>query len=75
MCHHHRFEVFLERPSTVLACAQTRSRYKHQNTYKFLIGIAPQGSITYVSRAWGGHVSDVHEHCGIVINFQHGDYN
>ena len=69
------FEVFLERPSTVLARAQTWSNYKHQNTCKFLIGIAPQGSITFVSRAWGGRVSDVHltEHCGTLNKLQHGD--
>ena len=29
------FEVFLERPSTVLARAQTWSNYKHHNTCKF----------------------------------------
>ena len=65
----------LERPSTVLARAQTWSNYKHQKTCKFLIGIAPQGSITFVSRAWGGCVSDVHltECCGILNKLQHGD--
>ena len=43
----------------------------------FLIRIAPQGSITYVSRAWGGRVSDVHltEQCGILNKLQHGDLN
>ena len=67
----------MERPSTVLARAQTWSNYnyKHHNTCKFLIGIAPQGSITYVLRAWGGRVSDVHltEQCGILNKLQHSD--
>ena len=52
------FEIFIERPSNLLARAQTWSNYKHHNTVKFLIGIAPQGSVTYISPAWGGRVSD-----------------
>ena len=54
------FEVFIERPSNLLARAQTWSSYKHHNTVKFLIGVAPQGYITYISHAWGGRVSDKH---------------
>ena len=42
------FEVFIERPSNLLARAQTWSSYKHHNTVKFLIGVAPQGYITYM---------------------------
>jgi len=52
------FEIFIERPSNLLARAKTWSSYKHHNTVKFLIGIAPQGCITYLSRAWGGRSSD-----------------
>ena len=33
------FEVFCERPSDLMARAQTFSNYKHHNTVKFLIGI------------------------------------
>ena len=33
-------EVFIERPSNLLARACTWSSYKHHNTVKFLIGIA-----------------------------------
>lgn len=47
------FEVFIERPSSLLARALTWSNYKHHNTVKFLIGITPQGSISYISEAWG----------------------
>ena len=50
------FEVFIERPSNLLARGQTFSNYKHHNTVKVLIAITPQGSICFVSRAWG----DVH---------------
>ena len=48
------FEVFINRPSNLLARAQTWSSYKHHNTVKVLIGISPQDTISYVSQAWGG---------------------
>ncbi len=35
------FKIFVERPSNVLARAQTFSSYKHHNTVKYLIGITP----------------------------------
>ena len=69
------FECFIERPSSLLARASTWSQYKHHNTVKFLIGIAPQGVITYISDAWGGRVSDKYltEHCGILKKILPGD--
>ena len=33
------FEIFIERPSSLIAGAMTWSNYKHHNTDKFLIGI------------------------------------
>ena len=69
------FEVFMERPKGLLARAQTWSNYKHHNTIKFLIGISPQGSITFVSKGWGGRASDQHltENCGILDHLLPGD--
>lgn len=69
------FEVFCERPSDLMARAQTFSNYKHHNTIKFLIGITPQGVISFVSRGWGGRVSDKHltENCGLLNHLQPGD--
>ena len=69
------FEVFMERPTNGKARAQTWSNYKHHNTAKFLIGIAPQGVITFISKGWGGRVSDVHltENCGILKYLLPGD--
>lgn len=69
------FEVFMERPKGLMARAQTWSNYKHHNTVKFLIGIAPQGSITFISKGWGGRVSDRHltENCGILDHLLPGD--
>ena len=54
------FEIFIERATNLKARAQTWSNYKHHNTIKFLIGIAPQGAVTYISKGWGGRVSDVY---------------
>ena len=69
------FEVFMERPTALRARAQTWSNYKHHNTAKFLIGISPQCSITYISKGWGGRVSDVHptENCGLLDQLLPGD--
>ena len=69
------FEVFCERPSDLMARAQTFSNYKHHNTVKFLIAITPQGVISFVSKGWGGRVSDKHltENCGILNFLQPGD--
>jgi len=42
------------------ARAQTWSNYKHHNTVKYLVGITPQGTISFISNGWGGRVSDKH---------------
>ena len=69
------FEVFTEKPAALKARAQTFSTYKHHNTVKFLIGISPQGVTSYISKAWGGRVSDKHltENCGILKNLLPND--
>ncbi|EDO43889.1 predicted protein [Nematostella vectensis] len=63
------------RPSSLIARAMTWSNYKHHNTIKFLIGITPQGVISFISKAWGGRVSDKHltEHCSILSKLLPGD--
>jgi hypothetical protein len=33
------FEIFIDRPSNLMARAQTWSSYKHHNTAKYMIGI------------------------------------
>ena len=59
------FEVHVQTPSALLAKAQVYSHYKSGTTIKFLIGITPQGTISYVSHGWGGRTSDkwITEHC------------
>ena len=65
------FEIFIERPTSLTARAQTWSNY----TVKFLIGITPQGSVAYISQGWGGRTSDVHltENSGLLQNLLPGD--
>lgn len=69
------FEIFTERPSSMEERSLTWSAYKHHNTAKFLIGVAPQGSITFISRGLGGRTSDklLTESCGILDNLLPGD--
>ena len=69
------FEIFIDRPSNLLARAQTFSSYKHHNTVKFLIGITPQGTVCFVIEAWGGRTSDkfLTENCGILNKLLPGD--
>lgn len=65
----------MERPTDLKARAQTYSNYKGGNTVKFLIGIAPQGVITFISDGWGGRTSDKHltEHSGFLEHLRPGD--
>ncbi|KAK3918520.1 Ribosomal RNA small subunit methyltransferase G [Frankliniella fusca] len=51
------FEVRGPTPSGLLAKAQTYSHYKKNSTVKLLIGITPQGTVSYISEAWGGRTS------------------
>ena len=69
------FEVFTERPTSLMARAQTWSNYKKHNTVKFLIGITPQGSVAFISKGWGGRVSSIHliENCGLLKHLLLGD--
>jgi len=71
------FEIFICRPSNLLARAQTFSSYKHHNTVKVLIGVNPQGTISFVSKAWGRRTSDkfLTENCGILKMLLPGDLN
>ena len=62
------FEVFIDRPSLLKSRAQTWSNYKHHQTLKYLISIAPNCLINFISEGWGGRTSDKHLaiHCGFL---------
>lgn len=69
------FELFIEKPSGLLAKACTWSQYKHYNTAKYLISITPQGVISFISRGWGGRASDqyITENSGFLRHVLSGD--
>lgn len=66
------FEIFTERPSNQHAKTQTFSNYKHHKTVKYLIGVIPQGTISFKSE---GRVSDknITENCGLLDKLLPGD--
>lgn len=68
-------EIFIERPGNLTASAMTWSNYKHHNTIKILVGIAPTGSVIYVSWAFGGRTSDkvITQRSGFLDLIEHGD--
>ena len=43
-------ELFTEKLSSLTAQWLTRSEYKHSNTFKLLIGVAPNGLVNFISR-------------------------
>ena len=69
------FEIFIEKPSNLLAKASTWSQYKHYNTAKYLISITPQGVVNFISKGWGGCASDryIVENSGFLNNILPGD--
>ncbi|XP_074470441.1 uncharacterized protein LOC141754906 [Sebastes fasciatus] len=69
------FEIFIEKPIDLRARAQTYSKYKHHHTRKYLIGITPQGTVSFLSKGWGGRTSDKHltESSGFLDHLNPGD--
>ena len=51
-------EIRIERPSHPQIQRSTWSEYKHGNTLKGLVGISPNGCVTFVSKLYGGSISD-----------------
>jgi len=52
------FELFVDRAVSLKTRAETWSNYKQHNIVKFLIGITPQGTISFISNGWVGRASD-----------------
>lgn len=69
------FEIFIEKPYSVMARVQTSDNDKHKYTIKYLTGVTPKGAIIFVSQGWGGRLSDKHItlHCGVLEKLVLGD--
>ena len=68
-------EVKIEMPNNTRANVLCWSSYKHHHTVKFLVGIAPDGTITFISKAYGGRITDgqLTTDCGILLLLETGD--
>ena len=69
-------EIKVEMPSSLVLKSQTYSNYKSANTLKGLVGISPNGCITFLSQLYTGSISDreITERCGILkMSYQDGD--
>ena len=68
-------EIFTEMPSSYRSQSATFSNYKHHNTAKGLVGISPNGAITFVSELYAGRSTDkqITKHCGILELLERGD--
>ncbi len=51
-------ELFLETPTDLALQSSTWSNYKQHNTAKYLIGVTPNGAVTFASPAFVGSISD-----------------
>ena len=51
-------EIFIQTPTSLDVAAMCWSNYKSHYTVKFLLGITPNGAISYVSDCYGGRASD-----------------
>ncbi len=68
-------EIPCEKPSSKKLDIQLYSHYKGRHTLKYLIGIAPSGEITFISKAFGGRATDIEltAKSGILDLIQAGD--
>ena len=51
-------ELFIQRFAAMLAQSETWSECKHHNTCKLLVGVTPNGQVSFLSDLWGGRISD-----------------
>ena len=68
-------ELFIEMVTSARAQSSTFSNYKHHNIAKGLVGIAPNGMVTFVSHLYTGRISDrkITSNSGIYDLLEGGD--
>lgn len=68
-------EMRCDKPNKMDMQKVTYSAYKHYNSWKSLVGMAPNGVGTFFSELYPGSVSDkrIVEHCGIIEQLHLGD--
>ena len=68
-------EIKIQCPKKVDRAVLCYSSYKSSHTLKFLIGIAPNGQITFISKCYGGRVTDCQltQESGIVLLLEKDD--
>ncbi|XP_008183318.1 uncharacterized protein LOC103309511 [Acyrthosiphon pisum] len=69
------FETTIEKPKCLNCRIRTYSHYKGNNTIKLMVGIAPDGLITFLSSVYGGRASDkfIFVNSGILDKCTEGD--
>ena len=68
-------EIYIEQPHLPELQQMTFSNYKNDNTFKALIGISPDGVITFVSSLFSGSISDkcLTRQSGVLDLLEEGD--
>ena len=61
-------EIFIQRHKNLCCQVITYSQYKSSNTIKFMTGVTLAGTISFVSKCYGGRVSDtaIFEKSGLI---------